>query len=326
MAEIEAEVSTEICGIRFPSAVMNAAGAKDVSADDLEALGQSEAGAIVIKTTTKTFRAGNDLPRWHANALGSVNSMGLPNLGIERYVKLVPVLRRWNKPLVASVSGIEEGDNEEMIAAYDKAGVDLVEVNLSCPNLAGKGQLGYDFDASRKMLAGCRKRTKRPMGAKLPPYFDGFQFEQMAAVLKETGADFVVTINSVGNTLIIDPEKEEKVIAPNGGFGGLGGSYVKPISLANVHKFSQMLELPVIGVGGVSSGVDAFEHLLAGASAVGVGTALVNEGPAVFTRLNAELRTVLEEHGYAEPAAARGKLKDKAGASAEKAAPATQAR
>lgn len=321
-----AEVSIEICGVRFPSAAINAAGAKDVSAGDLEALGQSEAGAIVIKTTTKAFRSGNDLPRWHTDGMGSINSMGLPNLGIERYLELVPVLRRWNKPLIASVSGIEEGDNEEMIAAYDKAGVDMIEVNLSCPNLAGKGQLGYDLDASREMLASCRKITKRPMGAKLPPYFDGFQFERMAAVLKETGADFVVTINSVGNTLIIDPEKEEKMIAPNGGFGGLGGSYVKPISLANVHKFSQLLDLPIVGVGGVSSGVDAFEHLLAGASAVGVGTALVNEGPAVFTRLNAELRTVLEEHGYDGPAAARGKLKDKTGTPAGKETPATQAR
>lgn len=310
MAGIEGTVSTEICGVRFPSAVINAAGAKDVSLEDLDALGQSEAGAIVIKTATKEFRAGNDLPRWHADGTGSVNSMGLPNLGYERYAAAVPKLKEHGKPVIASVSGLNEGDNEEMLAAYDKAGVDMVEVNLSCPNLAGKGQLGYDYAASRKMLGNCRKATKLPMGVKLPPYFDGSQFEEMAAVLKETGTDFVVTINSVGNTLIVDPKEERKVIAPNGGLGGLGGSYVKPISLANVHKFSQLLDLPVIGVGGVASGTDVFEHLLAGASAVGVGTALVNEGPAVFMRLNRELADVLKEHGYDGPDAASGKLKD----------------
>ncbi|MEX2209533.1 MAG: dihydroorotate oxidase [Patescibacteria group bacterium] len=322
------EVATDICGVRFPSAVMNAAGAKDVSAGDLEALGQAESGAIVIKTTTTAFRAGNDLPRWHADAQGSLNSMGLPNLGIERYVELVPVLKRWNKPLIASVSGIEEGDNEEMIAAYDKVGVDMIEVNLSCPNLAGKGQLGYDFAASRKMLASCRAVTRRPLGVKLPPYFDASQFEAMAEVLREANVDFVVTINSIGNALVIDPEKEEKVIAPNGGFGGLGGSYVKPTALANVHMFHRLLDgkLPVIGAGGVASGTDVFEHLLAGASAVGVGTALVNEGPAVFMRLNHELAAVLEEHGYADPAAARGQLKDKAGTPADQAPATTQAR
>ncbi|MDP9211860.1 MAG: dihydroorotate oxidase [bacterium] len=321
------EVATDICGIRFPSAVINAAGAKDVSAGDLEALGQSESGAIVIKTTTKAFRPGNDLPRWHVDARGSLNSMGLPNLGIERYLSLVPVLKRWNKPLIASVSGIGEGDNEEMIAAYDKAGVDMIEVNLSCPNLAGKGQLGYDFAASRKMLESCRAVTKLPLGVKLPPYFDASQFEEMARVLRETNVDFIVTINSIGNALVIDPEKEEKVIAPNGGFGGLGGGYVKPTALANVHKFHQLLGgVPIIGVGGVASGTDAFEHLLAGASAVGVGTALVSEGPAVFMRINRELAGILKEHGYADPTAARGKLKDKSGVPAEEAPATTQAR
>ena len=318
MADIEASIATEICGVRFPSAVFNAAGAKDVSLEDLDALGQSEAGAIVIKTATKEFRAGNDLPRWHADGSGSLNSMGLPNLGYERYVASVPQLKEHGKPVIASVSGIGEGDNELMLAAYDKAGVDMVEVNLSCPNIAGKGQLGYDYVASRRMLENCRRVTKLPMGVKLPPYFDRSQFEEMAAVLTETGVDFVVTINSIGNALVIDPETEEKVIAPNGGLGGLGGGYVKPTALGNVHMFHQILggKLPIIGVVGVAAGTDAFEHLLAGASAVGVGTALVNEGPAVFMRLNAELRTVLEEHGYADPASARGKLKDKPGTSA----------
>lgn len=307
-----AELSSEICGIQFPSALVNAAGAKDVTADDLTSLATSDAGGVVIKTTTTEFRAGNPTPRWHTTSLGSLNSMGLPNLGIDRYVELVPQLKTLGKPLVASVSGMKPGDNEAMIAAYDKAGVDMIEVNLSCPNLAGKGQLGYDFEASRNMLESCRKETAKPMGVKLPPYLDMYHFERMAEVLVETRVDFIVTINSVGNTLVIDPEKERKVIAPNSGFGGLGGAYVKPVALASVHKFYQLLgdRVPIIGIGGVGSGVDAFEHFLAGASAVGVGTALVNEGPAVFGRLNAELSSVLDEHKYGSVSAARGQLKE----------------
>lgn len=304
------DLTTEFCGLNLSSPILNAAGAKDVSLADLRALGQSAAGAIVIKTATTEFRNGNATPRWHADDLGSVNSMGLPNLGYERYVAALPELKEFGKPIFASVSGLNEGDNETMITAYDAAGVDFIEVNLSCPNLEGKGQMGYDFAASRKMLASCRQRTDKPLGVKLPPYLDGFQFEQMAEVLKETGVDFVVTINSVGNTLIIDPAEERKVIAPNNGYGGLGGAYIKPIALANVNRFANMIELPVIGVGGVESGTDVFEHHLAGATLVGVGTALVNEGPDVFGRLNEELIAVLDQHKYENPAAARGQLKD----------------
>lgn len=307
-----AELSVEICGVKFPSCLINAAGAKDVSLDDLHALGRSAAGAIVIKTATVEFRKGNETPRWYTDELGSLNSMGLPNLGYQRYVEAVPELKRHGKPVVASVSGLGDGDNETMIAAYDKAGVDMVEVNLSCPNLVGKGQMGYDPEASRKMLVACRKQTDKPMGVKLPPYFDGFQFEQIAKVIKETKTDFVVTINSIGGALVIDADKEQKVIAPKGGAGGLGGQYVKPTALGNVHALSQLLDLPIIGVGGVANGTDAFEHLLAGATAVGVGTALVNEGPAVFERLGGELATVLDAHDYAGAAAARGRLQDRA--------------
>lgn len=306
------DLAVEICGVRFPSCLLNAAGAKDVSLADLDALGESAAGAIVIKTATVEFRHGNPTPRWFVDDLGSVNSMGLPNLGYERYAKALPRLKEFGKPVIASVSGMGEGDNETMIAAYDRAGADLIEVNLSCPNLAGKGQLGYDFAASRDMLGRCRKVTKLPLGVKLPPYLDGYHFEAMAEVLTATKVDFVVTINSIGNALIIDPETEQKVIAPKGGLGGLGGRYIKPTALANVHQWHRLLgdRLPVIGVGGVSSGTDAFEHLLAGAAAVGVGTILVTEGPPVFERLDGELRAALDRHGYDTPAAAHGRLKD----------------
>ena len=314
-----ARLHTEICGVSFPSILMNAAGAKDVSLDDLRALGQSKAGAIVVKTATKAFRAGNDLPRWYVDDLGSVNSMGLPNLGYEAYAKAMRELKAYKKPVIVSVSGLKQGDNEEMITAYDTAGVDMVEVNLSCPNLVGKGQLGYDFEASEKMLKSCRKQTKKPMGAKLPPYFDGFQYERMAKVLKRAKVDFIVTINSVGNTLIVDAERERKVIAPNNGLGGLGGAYVKPISLANVHTFYQLTEgqLPIIGVGGVQDGIDAFEHLLAGATAVGIGTALVNEGTDIFERVGKELADMMERKRYRNPSEVRGKLQDLPGTPAD---------
>jgi dihydroorotate dehydrogenase (fumarate) len=150
------------------------------------------------------------------------------------------------------------------------------------------------------------------MGVKLPPYFDPAHQEAMARVLERVGVDFLSLINSVGNGLVVDPEKEAVVIKPKGGFGGLGGTLIKPVALANVRAFWKLFSgrLPIIGTGGVTSGVDAFEHFLCGASAVQVGTVLVEEGLGVFERLEREVAAVLARKGYDSPAACRGKLKE----------------
>jgi len=150
------------------------------------------------------------------------------------------------------------------------------------------------------------------MGVKLPPYFDPAHHAAMAEVLKRTAVDFLSLINSVGNALVIDPERESVVIKPKGGFGGLGGAVIKPVALANVRAFWRALEgrVAIIGVGGVVSGTDVFEHLLAGASAVQIGTALVEEGTGVFERIAGELQALLVKKGYAAAAGAVGRLKE----------------
>jgi dihydroorotate dehydrogenase (fumarate) len=119
-------------------------------------------------------------------------------------------------------------------------------------------------------------------------------------------------INSVGNGLVVDPEREAAVIKPKGGFGGLGGAIIKPVALANVRAFWKIFEgrVPIIGTGGVMDGMDAFEHFLCGASAVQVGTVLVEEGIEVFGRLEMELTAHLTQKGYRTPADCRGKLKE----------------
>jgi dihydroorotate dehydrogenase (fumarate) len=134
----------------------------------------------------------------------------------------------------------------------------------------------------------------------------------MAMVIERCGVDFLSLINSVGNGLVVDPEREAVVIKPKGGFGGLGGPLIKPVALANVRAFWKLFKgrLPIIGTGGVVSGMDIFEHLLCGATAVQVGTVLVEQGFGVFDRLQTELSAVLEKKGYPSPAACIGKLKE----------------
>lgn len=306
------DLSVTIAGVRFPACIMNAAGALCVTREELEALGRSRAGAIVTKSMTVEPRQGNPEPRYYGFPGGSINSMGLPNLGYRAYAALIPELKQFGKPVIASVAGLCEDDFITIATAINASAPDLIEVNLSCPNIPGKPQIGYDLEASERLLKRVRKVISVPMGVKLPPYFDPAHHEQTAKVIERVGVDFLSLINSVGNGLVVDPERETVVIKPKGGFGGLGGPLIKPVALANVRAFWKLFKgrLPIIGTGGVVSGGDIFEHLLCGATAVQIGTVLVDEGVGVFDRLQTELAAVLDKKGYASPAACIGKLKE----------------
>ena len=304
--------STTIAGVTFPSCFMNAAGALCVTREELEALGRSVAGAIVTKSMTIEARIGNPEPRYYGFSDGSINSMGLPNLGYRAYAELIPQLKRFGKPVIASVAGLTEEDFPTIAETINAAQPDLIEVNLSCPNIPGKPQIGYDADASERVLKKVRPKITVPMGVKLPPYFDPAHHQVMGTMLGRCGIDFLNLINSVGNGLVVDSERETVVIKPKGGFGGLGGRLIKPVALANVRAFYKFFggKMPIIGTGGVMSGSDAFEHILCGASAIQVGTVLVEEGLEVFPRLEAELGAVLARQGYRSIQDCRGRLKE----------------
>lgn len=226
------DLSTTIAGVTFPSCFMNAAGALCVTREELLALGRSRAGAIVTKSMTVEPRQGNPEPRYYGFPGGSINSMGLPNLGYRAYAELIPELKRFGKPVIASVAGLCEDDFPTIATAINAAAPDLIEVNLSCPNIPGKPQIGYDPDASERLMKRVRKVITVPMGIKLPPYFDPAHHEAMGKVIGRCGVDFINMINSVGNGLVVDPEREAVVIKPKGGFGGLGGTLIKPVALA----------------------------------------------------------------------------------------------
>jgi dihydroorotate dehydrogenase (fumarate) len=238
--------------------------------------------------------------------------MGLPNLGYKAYAALIPALKQFGKPVIASVAGLCEEDFPTIAQVINHAKPDLIEVNLSCPNIPGKPQIGYDADTSERIVKRLRKIVTVPMGVKLPPYFDPAHHKLMGDVLARCGVDFLTLINSVGNGLVVNPDAETVVIKPKGGFGGLGGAMIKPVALANVRAFWKHFHgtMPIVGTGGVVDGVDAFEHVLCGASAVQIGTVLVEEGVQVFERLEHELTACLEKKGYKTIGDCRGKLKE----------------
>ncbi|MDT6567826.1 dihydroorotate oxidase [Enterococcus faecium] len=300
----------------FANPLMNASGVHCMTTQELDELAHSEAGAFITKSCTINERKGNPEPRYFDVPLGSINSMGLPNLGFSYYLEYAlayeKVQENQNQPLFFSIAGMSVQENLEMLEKIEKSGFNgITELNLSCPNVPGKPQLAYDFEATYETLKEVFSIFSKPLGIKLPPYFDFAHFDQMADILNQFPLTYVNAINSVGNGLYIDTDKEAVVIKPKEGFGGIGGEYIKPTALANVRAFYTRLkpEIQIIGTGGIRTGQDAFEHLLCGASMLQIGTELHKEGPEIFSRITNELTQIMSEKGYASIDEFKGKLR-----------------
>ncbi|MDG6112503.1 dihydroorotate oxidase [Lactococcus formosensis] len=304
---------TTFANAKFANPFMNASGVHCMSIKDLQDLEKSDAGAYITKSCTLEKREGNPSPRYVDLALGSINSMGLPNLGFRYYLDYVlEVQQNQDTPIFFSIAGMSPEENLEMLDNIQKSAFSgITELNLSCPNVPGKPQLAYDFQATEQLLEKVFAFFKKPLGVKLPPYFDLAHFDQMAEILNKFPLTYVNSVNSVGNALYIDTEEETVVIKPKNGFGGLGGQYIKPTALANVRAFYTRLkpEIQIIGTGGIETGQDAFEHLLCGATMLQLGTALHKEGPEIFPRIIRELQEIMDKKGYKSIDEFRGKLK-----------------
>lgn len=303
---------TNIGGFDFDNCLMNAAGVYCYDRDELEKVKNSKAATFVTKTATLEAREGNPLPRYKSVPLGSINSMGLPNLGIDYYLDYLLELneRENNRYFFLSLVGMKTEDTHAILKKVQKSGFKgLIELNLSCPNVPGKPQIAYDFETTDKLLSDIFSYFSLPLGVKLPPYFDIVHFDQASEIFNKYPLKFINCVNSIGNGLYI--EDETVVIKPKQGFGGIGGEYIKPTALANVHAFYQRLDkdIKIIGTGGVINGRDAFEHILCGASMVQIGTTLQKEGVGVFERITDELEKIMEEKGYKSIEEFRGKLK-----------------
>lgn len=299
-------LKTEIAGFSFDNCLMNAAGIYCMTKEELLAIENSEAGSFVTKTGTLEAREGNPQPRYADTDWGSINSMGLPNKGIDYYLDFVTELQDQDnsKNHVLSLVGLSPEETHIILKKVENSNYNgLIELNLSCPNVPGKPQIAYDFEMTDLILSEIFSYYQKPLGIKLPPYFD-----QAATIFNKYPLAFINCVNSIGNGLVIDDETV--VIKPKNGFGGIGGDFIKPTALANVHAFYKRLNpsIKIIGTGGVKNGRDAFEHILCGASMVQIGTALQKEGPEIFQRVSRELKEIMADKGYQSLEDFRGQL------------------
>ena len=302
---------TNVAGFGLDSYVLNASGPNDSTLEELKVIAESESSAVMMKSCTIDSREGNPEPRYAELPFGSIQSMGLPNLGYKKYVEFASELKKYGKPLISSVAGLCLDDYVKMVGAFQQSGVDLIEVNLSCPNLEGKMPVAYDFEQTEGVLRGISDLGDKPIGLKLPMYCHLDDQKKMADLILESSISFVTCINSIMDTLVIDIETESPVIKPRKGFGGLGGEYIKPIAIAQVRRFYKLFDgnVSIFGVGGIKSGADAFAFLLAGADAVQIATTFEKEGPSCFERIDKELEEILKRKGSGSVQEVKGKLK-----------------
>jgi dihydroorotate dehydrogenase (fumarate) len=318
-------LKTTVAGIPLECCIYNASGPRTGASSALLKITESKSGAVLTKSATILKQTGNPQPRTWQSEAASLNSEGLPNSGIDYYIDhnvISESLGQSNKPYMVSISGKTLDDNIEMIQRVIEVNatsgkIACLELNLACPNVIGKPIIAYDFDQMKEVLSrvsSVPSIQSIKLGVKLPPYFDGPHFETAATILNANKniISYVATINTIGNAMVIDSVAEMPVISSNNGFAGLSGKAVKYTALANVRKMRLLLDpsIDVVGVGGIESGEDAFQHILCGASAVQVGTCHWREGPKCFDRIHDELIELMEQKGYKSIEDFKGKLND----------------
>ena len=290
-------LKTSFCGMRFDTPLVLLSGCVGFGEEytRVEGFSNRDAGAVCLKGTTLRARLGNRPHRVYETPSGMLNAIGLQNPGVDHVVKhILPTLDFSETRFIANVSGSTVEEYAEVTRRFDDSPIDAMEINISCPNVKEGGvQFGNDPDMSARVVAACRAVTKKPIITKLSPNQTDIALNARRCI--EAGTDGFAVINTLMG-MAVDVEKREAVI---GNFqGGLSGPAIKPIALLKVQQVYQVAKahhIPIIGQGGITTVKDAIEFLLAGASAVGVGTALFYD-PLVCKKLNAGIADYLARH------------------------------
>ncbi len=262
--------SVEIAGVEFKNPVMTASGTFGSGEEYSEFVDLDCLGAVVTKGVANDPWPGNPVPRVAETPSGMLNAIGLQNPGIDLFIERdIPFLAKYDTKIIVNVCGRTAEDYCEVVERLADQPVDMVEINISCPNVKEGGiAFGQDPKAAEAITKACKKVAKQPVIMKLSPNVTDITV--MAKAVEAGGADAVSLINTLTG-MKIDVQKRTFVLANR--TGGLSGPAIHPVAVRMVYETAQAVSIPVIGMGGIRSAEDALEMILAGATAVSVGTA-----------------------------------------------------
>jgi dihydroorotate dehydrogenase (NAD+) catalytic subunit len=300
------DMRVTVAGVEFSSPVIAASGTFGYGVEFEDIISFDRIGGFVTKGLSREPMAGNPAPRIIETAAGMVNAIGLQNMGVHPFIaeKLPKLQRMTGTVVIANVFGFTFEDCIEVIHALNDApGIDMYELNASCPNTSHGGMVfGTDPPLLWELVARCKEASRRPLMVKLSPNVTDIGL--MARVVADAGADAVSLVNTFVS-LVIDVETRRPRIANV--TGGLSGPAIKPIAVRMVHEVAKAVSLPIVGMGGIVRAEDAVEFMLAGATAVQVGTASYADPRAVENIAN-NLKRWCASHNVAQVSSLTGAI------------------
>ncbi|MBA2858753.1 dihydroorotate dehydrogenase (NAD+) catalytic subunit [Methanococcus maripaludis] len=287
-------LKTKLWDIEFKNPVFLAAGVMGETGSALKRMAKNGAGAVCTKSVGIEKKPGHNNPTMVEVEGGFLNAMGLPNPGADEYAgeieRIKDEMKRMNVKIIGSIYGKNDSEFQkaaEIIGNY----VDVLELNISCPHAGGGygSSIGQDPCLCKNVVSAVKDVSDIPVIAKLTPNVT--DIKEIASAVVNAGADGIVAINTLGPGMVIDIESGVPILGNR--VGGMSGKAVKPIAVKNVYDICSAVDVPVIGVGGITTGADAIEFMMAGASAVQVGTGVYYRGYDIFQKINNEIEEYL---------------------------------
>ena len=291
-----ADLSVKIGKLRLKNPVMTASGTFGYGLEYADFVNLADLGGIIVKGTTLNPREGNPYPRMAETAQGMLNCVGLQNKGVDYFcTHIYPLIKDVDTAMIVNVSGNSPEDYAACAARINELpGIPAIELNISCPNVKQGGMaFGTSPEGAASVVRAVRAAYDKTLIVKLSPNVTSIT--DIALAVQDAGADAVSLINTLMG-MAIDAERRKLVLSI--GTGGLSGPAVKPVALRMVYQVARAVHIPVIGLGGISSATDAVEFLLAGASAVQIGTANFID-PSVSVKVVRGIDDYLVRHGFA---------------------------
>lgn len=289
-----ADLTTKIAGLTMKNPVMTASGTFGYGVEFADFVNLEDIGGIIVKGTTLLPREGNDYPRMVETASGMLNCVGLQNKGVDYFCEhIYPEIKDIRTNMIVNVSGSSPEDYAECAARVNElANIPAIELNISCPNVKQGGMaFGVTTEGAATVVKAVREVYKKTLIVKLSPNVTSIA--DIALAVQDAGADAVSLINTLMG-MVIDIEKRKPVLSI--ATGGMSGPAVKPVAVRCVWQVAKAVDIPVVGLGGIMTAHDAIEFLLAGASAIEIGTANFID-PAVTVKVANGINEWLDQHG-----------------------------